>query len=45
MFNVFYVDDANRKHITVAQDLSEVRFIQDRFDYVEFEPISKEINE
>ena len=41
MFIVKYVDDFKKTHLTVARNLKELRFIQDRFDTVTYEPIEK----
>lgn len=39
-FMVEYVDDFNRKHITILDKLSDVKFYQNRFDNkVKYEPI------
>lgn len=39
MFTVTYIDDFGRKHLTVAQDISELHFLEDRFDEIDYEPI------
>lgn len=39
MFTVIYIDDFGRKHLTVARDLSELHFLEERFDKIEFKPI------
>jgi hypothetical protein len=36
MFTVIYLDDFNRKHLTVVQNMMELRFFQDRFLVIEF---------
>ena len=39
-FMVKYVDDFNRKHITILDNLSDVKFYQNRFyNRVEYEPL------
>ena len=39
-FMVEYVDDFNKKHITILDKLSDVKFYQDRFyNKVKYEPI------
>lgn len=41
MFTVTYVDDFNKKHITVARNMAELKSLKDRFDIVEYTPIKK----
>ena len=36
MFTVIYLDDFNRKHLTVVQNMMELKFFQDRFLVIEF---------
>lgn len=36
-YQVTYVDDFHRKHITFVKGFSAVRFLMERFDNVEFE--------
>ena len=41
-FLVEYQDDFQRKHITLANSLSEVRYLQDRFlNKVRYEPLEQ----
>ncbi len=37
-YMVTYFDDKNKKHITFVKNLTAVKFIQDRFGKVLFEP-------
>jgi hypothetical protein len=39
MFTVMYIDDFNRKHITVAKNMMELKFLKSRFDVIEYSPI------
>lgn len=39
MFEVRYVDDFNKTHYTIARSISELRFIQERFECVSFSPV------
>lgn len=41
MFTVIYLDDYNRKHLTVVQNMIELRFYQDRFLVIEYHVIEK----
>jgi hypothetical protein len=41
MFMVKYVDDFKKKHLVIANTLNELRFIQERFEVVDYEPIVK----
>ena len=41
MFTVMYIDDFNKKHITVAQNMVELNFLKNRFEVVEYSPIGK----
>ena len=41
MFIVKYVDDFKRIHLTVARNLEELRFLQDRFETVAYEAVEK----
>ncbi len=41
MFTVTYVDDSNKRHITVARNMVELKFLKDRFDIIEYTPIKK----
>lgn len=41
MFTVMYLDDLNRKHITVAQNMMELKFIRDRFEIISYDLIDK----
>lgn len=37
IYMVKYTDDEHRVHLAFVKEFSSVRFIMDRFDYVEFE--------
>lgn len=39
MFTVMYIDDFNKKHITVVRNMMELNFLKSRFDVVEYSPI------
>lgn len=41
MFTVIYVDDFGRKHLTIAQDISELHFLEDRFGEIDYEPVTQ----
>ena len=41
LYEVFYVDDFNRKHLIFVQSLKEVNFIKSRYDKVTFTIINK----
>ena len=41
MFTVTYVDDFGRKHLTIARDISELHFLEDRFGEVDYEPVAQ----
>lgn len=41
MFTVIYVDDFGRKHLTIAQDMSELHFLEDRFGEIDYEPVTQ----
>ena len=41
MFIVNYVDDFGRKHLTIARDISELRFLEDRFGDIYYEPVDQ----
>lgn len=41
MFTVMYLDDFNRKHITVAKNIIELNFLKNRFDVISYDPIDK----
>ena len=43
MFLVHYCDDDRRKHICVAKDLNEVRFLDNRFGVEKFETVSDKV--
>lgn len=40
-FEVIYLDDNNRKHLAIARNIEEVRFIQNRFDTVTYKLVEK----
>lgn len=39
MFTVMYIDDFNKKHITVAKNMMELKNLKNRFDVIEYNPI------
>ena len=41
VYMVTYRDDNKAKHITFVKGLSEVRFLEDRFGYIDYEPTIK----
>lgn len=43
MFLVYYRDDEKRKHICVAKDYAEVKFLNNRFGIEKLETISDKI--
>lgn len=44
-YNVKYVDDFNKRHMTIARNKAELKFIKDRFDKVDYEAVSAEVEE
>ena len=36
MFTVIYLDDFNRKHLTVVKNMIELKFFKDRFVVIEY---------
>ena len=36
MFTVIYLDDLNRKHLTVVKNMMELKFFKDRFVVIEY---------
>lgn len=36
MFTVIYLDDFNRKHLTVVKNMMELKFFKDRFVVIEY---------
>lgn len=41
MFTVIYLDDFNRKHLTVVKNMMELKFFKDRFVVVEYSAIER----
>lgn len=41
VYAVTYKDDTGRKHITFVKGLSEVRFLEDRFEKIQYETAEK----
>ena len=41
VYMVTYRDDNKTKHITFVKGFSEVRFLEDRFGYIDYEPTIK----
>ena len=43
IFEVTYIDDFGRRHLTVARDRKELQYIQNRFERVEYTVYQKDI--
>ena len=43
IFEVTYTDDFGRRHLTIARDMDELRYIQNRFERVESIVYQKDI--
>ena len=41
VYMVTYRDDKKTKHITFVKGFSEVRFLEDRFGHIDYEPTIK----
>ena len=41
MFTVIYIDDFNKKHITVARNMIEFNFLKSRFIVIEYDLIKR----
>ena len=45
MFNVIYVDDFGNKHLIIANNVEELRFLKERFEDVVYQTIQQTIGE
>lgn len=40
IYQVFYIDDFNKKHITFVKSFKDVKFIQERYEMISVEMIN-----